>query len=169
MMKIPNDKIVEYARRYDQNASGYDKSVEQKIKQVLQTRRYLNRQELIEVGIWKSPRQKKNYGKNDDGAVRELTQFSFTARSEQARVGALLALRGVSYPVASTLLHFAFPDEYPILDTRALWSLGWETPSSYTFEFWRRYCAHLIKLSTELNLDLRTIDKALWQYSKENQ
>ena len=37
---------------------------------------------------------------------------------------ALLELRGVGVPVASALLHFAVPERYPILDFRALESLG---------------------------------------------
>ena len=37
---------------------------------------------------------------------------------------ALLTLTGVGVPTASTLLYFAFPDAYPVLDVRALESLG---------------------------------------------
>jgi adenine-specific DNA glycosylase len=37
-------------------------------------------------------------------------------------------LRGVGIPTASALLHFAFPNDYPILDVRALASLAAERP-----------------------------------------
>ena len=67
------------------------------------------------------------------------------------------------------ILHFAFPDEYPILDVRALWSLGMEQPNDYSFQFWMDYCTRLRELSREHGVDLRTLDKALWQYSKEHQ
>jgi len=71
--------------------------------------------------------------------------------------------------VASVILHFKFPDRYPILDFRALWSLDKEQPKYYTFDFWWDYVQEIRKLSEYLKIDIRTIDKALWYYSKENQ
>lgn len=59
---------------------------------------------------------------------------------------------------------------YPILDFRALWSLGQtNTPSSYTFDFWWAYVEHARGLADEAGLRMRTLDRALWQYSKERQ
>ena len=42
-------------------------------------------------------------------------------------------------PTASTLLYFAFPDDYPILDVRALESLGVKPRSQYPVSFWLEY------------------------------
>lgn len=67
------------------------------------------------------------------------------------------------------ILHFEFPDEYPILDFRAFWSLGWEQPSDYSFKFWTDYCARLRELAKAHGVDLHTLDKALWQYSATHQ
>src|SRR5215469_13115924 len=89
----------------------------------------------------------------------------FSAKTEEARIGCLLALNGVYYPVVSVLLHFAFPDEYPILDFRAMWSLGMEERNDYSFNFWIDYCTRLRELAKEYGVDMRTLDKALWQYS----
>lgn len=62
---------------------------------------------------------------------------------ERVRIESLLGsrrgLKGVGYPVASTILHFAFPSSYAIMDFRVIQSLGWKQPSSYTFDFWQRY------------------------------
>lgn len=51
---------------------------------------------------------------------------------------------------------------------RALWSLGWDKPSGYTFDFWVEYCetAHLAKRQADVSL--RTLDKALWEYSRQH-
>lgn len=168
MMNINRENILRYAARYDRDATLRDKFVEGDTKNLLKRQRHLNKTDLIKIGLWKSKRPKRHYENNDDRAVKEITRFSFSAKSEQARIGALLALHGVSYPVASVILHFAFPNKYPILDFRVLWSLG-EQPSSYTFEFWQKYCARIREISQELKLPIRTIDKALWQYSKEHQ
>lgn len=40
----------------------------------------------------------------------------------------LTTINGVSWPMASVLLHFGHADRYPILDFRALWSLEVDTP-----------------------------------------
>jgi hypothetical protein len=50
------------------------------------------------------------------------------SRNEKMWIEILTILEGVNYSVASTLLHFAFPDQYPILDFRTIWSLGIEKP-----------------------------------------
>lgn len=39
------------------------------------------------------------------------------------RIEVLTVVCGVSWPVASTILHYCVSDDYPILDFRALWSL----------------------------------------------
>jgi hypothetical protein len=80
---------------------------------------------------------------------------------------ALLALDGVGVPTASALLHFAFPDEYPILDERALESLGVEARTQYPVSFWLGYLDACRALAREHAVHIRTLDKALWQHSKE--
>ena len=42
-------------------------------------------------------------------------------------------------------------------------------PKLYKYAFWNDYKEYCKKLSLDLNLDMRTIDKGLWQYSKEKQ
>ena len=44
---------------------------------------------------------------------------------------ALVKLNGVGVPTGSALLHFAFPKDYPILDVRALESLGSRGRTTY--------------------------------------
>jgi len=106
---------------------------------------------------------------NDDLIVKEVTQFSFNARSEIAKIKSLLILKGISWPSASVILHFAFPTKYPIMDFRVVWSLGWQQPSSYDFGFWSRYCNRIGEISRKHNLPIRTVEKAMWKYSKEHQ
>jgi len=80
----------------------------------------------------------------------------------------LRELNGVDYPVASTILHFAEPDRYMILDFRALWSLGIKQPSYWTFEFWMDFTRRARELAESLGVSIRTLDKALWEYSKRH-
>jgi hypothetical protein len=119
--------------------------------------------------MWKSHRPKKHYESNDAGLIKETTELSFATEGEEERILKLIELKGVSWPVASAILHFAFPNKYPILDFRALWSLGWEKPSAYSFKFWQKYCHEISQIAQQVNLSIRTVDKALWAYSKEKQ
>ena len=98
-----------------------------------------------------------------------MTRTALSARHERLKVGALLVLSGVQWPTASVILHFCDRGMYPILDFRALWSLGYEKPPTYTFPFWVAYCEFTRALAKRAGVSMRTLDRALWQYSKRNQ
>lgn len=170
MMEITKEKIREYAQKYDKRYKGTaDEIIEKEMKKWLEGNRYLDREGFIKIGLWKSKRPKKHYEKNADLAIREITQFSFATKSEEVKIKSLLVLNGVSYPLASVILHFASPNRYPIMDFRAIWSLGWEQPKYYTFDFWQKYFNEIQGISKRIGENIRTIDKALWEYSKESQ
>ncbi len=80
---------------------------------------------------------------------------------------ALLQLEGVGVPTAPALLQFAFPTEYPILDVRALESLGERGSSVYSTSYWLEYLTFCRDLAKDASVSIRTLDKALWQHSKE--
>jgi hypothetical protein len=75
----------------------------------------------------------------------------------------------VQWPTASVILHFFHRDPYPIIDFRALWTVSMEVPGQYNFEFWWQYVVFCRDLATKSSLNMRMLDLALWQYSKENQ
>ena len=55
---------------------------------------------------------------------------------------------------------------YPILDYRALEALGIKRHVN-TISFWSAYVAACRALDDETGFGMRTIDRALWQWSKE--
>ncbi len=170
MMILNKKNIVEYAEKYNKRVEGsFDEFGEKELKEWFIKNRYLDKKNFIRLGRWKSRRPIKHYQSNDDSMIKEITRLSLTTKNEEIQIKLLFLLKGVSWPVASVFLHFAFPDKYSIMDYRAIWSLGWENPKSYNFKFWQRYCNEIRKIANKLALDIRTVDKALWQYSKENQ
>jgi hypothetical protein len=104
---------------------------------------------------------------NPETAVIDATRRALSAADEASRMGALLELGGVGVPTASTLLYVAFPDDYPILDVRALESLGVKPRSTYPVGFWLEYLDACRGLARACGVSIRTLDKALWQHSKE--
>ena len=67
------------------------------------------------------------------------------------------------------ILHFCDRAPYPILDYRALWSLGTGVPPTYSLTFWMRYTDFVRGLAERTGSSMRIVDRALWQYSKEQQ
>lgn len=171
-MRIDKRLILKYAERYDLDAKGTpDEIVEKDLIDWFSKHKYLDRNHLIELGRWKSPRVIKQYQDkiNTDERIKEITSFALASEDEYIRIMFPQVLKGVSWGVASVILHFAYPTKYMIIDFRAVWSLGLEEPKQYSFDYWMEYTDYVRRLSKSLNVSLRTLDKALWQYSKENQ
>jgi hypothetical protein len=130
-------------------------------------RGYYTREEFLQVCAWKTVRSRPKVAANTESAVVDATQRALATVDEATTIASLLELEGVGVPTASTLLYFAFPDDYPILDIRALESLGVKPRSTYPVSFWLEYLEACRKLSRRAGVSLRTLDKALWQHSKE--
>jgi hypothetical protein len=65
------------------------------------------------------------------------------------------------------IVHFARPADYPILDVRALESLGHKGRSVYPVSFWLRYLDACRDLAARHGVTVRRLDKALWQRCRE--
>jgi hypothetical protein len=130
-------------------------------------RGYYRRAEFLDVCRWKTARSASKVATNTARSIRRATGTALRAEDETARMESLLALEGVGVPTASTLLYFAFPDDYPILDIRALESLGVKSRSVYPVSFWLAYLAACRDLANRHGVGIRTLDQALWQHSKE--
>ncbi len=127
---------------------------------------YYGKEDFLRVCHWKTARTQPRYMENDEPFIREITAMAFKTQHEEARIEVLTLLKGVDCPTASVLLHFGHPYPYPILDFRALRSLDIPQPPVYTFSFWWSYVEICRKLAYKFNVSMRTLDRALWQFSK---
>lgn len=126
-------------------------------------RGHLTRDEFLLIGDWKSARARPRRERNDAAFVEETTRLALSTSSERLRVEVLRILDGVEWPTASVILHLAHREPYPILDVRALWSLGLDQPpTEYGFEFWWSYVRTCRELAARADVDMRTLDRALW-------
>jgi hypothetical protein len=135
------------------------------------SRGWYTRAELLSVARWKTRgRSEWRCKLNTEADVRTATTLALATQDERERVSGLIRLQGVQLPTASVLLHLARPNLYPIIDFRALWSLGLDkAPAFYTFAFWWAYVQACRALATNAGISMRRLDRALWQYSKEHQ
>ena len=161
----PHD-IRDIAARYGYSAG--DASL-LAMRPAVKKRRCLRLAELHEVAKWKAPRSAGHVWKNSEAYVAEITGFALAVKCERARIESLTLLDGVGWPMASVILHVFHADLYPILDYRALWSVSLQVPAQYSFAFWQRYVEFCRGIAATAGVDMRALDRALWQYSKENQ
>jgi hypothetical protein len=166
MLNITKSEIVKYAGRYE-----YPNNEQLVLDLIPRVKKngYLGVSELYTILRWKSHRIAGHAKNNTEDYAKEITSFALSADEERSRIETLTLLDGVAWPAASVILHFFHKDRYPILDYRALWSIGMEKPSQYTFQFWWDYVKTIREISDSLCLDMRTIDRGLWQFSKEFQ
>jgi hypothetical protein len=162
---MPEAELSRWADRYSYPS---DAEIE-KIGASARARGYLERDEFLELCRWKTPRSQPRCEANSEEFVREVTRAAFGTRNAEFKVRVLLLLDGVGWPTASVILHLCDDDRYPILDVRALWSVGVRRPPPYTFPLWWEYTYFVRGVSDRTGLSMRAIDRALWQYSKERQ
>jgi hypothetical protein len=146
----------------------HEREIEEVIGPIVQDRGHYTKDQFIKLARWKSPRNVPRCEQNCEDYVREVTRVALSASLERIRVESLYLLDGVGLPMASVLLHFGFKNLYPILDYRALWSLGIEDPK-HNFNLWWGYTEYCRKLSAKYKVSMRILDRALWRYSWENQ
>ena len=165
-LRFPSTEIPHWASRY--SFPGED-ALAERVATAARDRGYLTRPEFLGLCKWKTPRTAKRCALNSSQQIRDATQLSFGTADERAKIGILRLLDGVDWPTASVLLHFCDRQPYPVLDFRALWSLGISNPPSYTFDFWWAYTIFTRQLADSSAQSVRIVDRALWQYSKEHQ
>jgi hypothetical protein len=165
-LKFDKSEIKYYAECYKNKNTD---SVLTTLKQNIQNRGYLTKDDLSKIAYWKAPRSSRHVSKNFDEYITEITKFAFHTKCERAKIEILTNLDGVNWPTASVILHFFDKDEYPILDFRALWSISVDVPTQYKFDFWWSYVQFCRSLADSSEVSMRILDQALWQYSKQYQ
>ena len=157
------DQITIWARRYPEE---YDNSMLETTVPFMHAHGYLTKEPLVELARWKSRRIVSRIERNAPAFVEAVTRVALSTPNERLCIEVLRLLDGVNWSMASVVLHFGASDPYPILDYRALESLGWPEHTSCDFDFWRRYTDATRKLAQMHDVSMRTLDRALWAYSK---
>ena len=175
-LRFPLAAIDLYADAYWNVASrpidqARETTIMDEIAPAIRQQRYLTQAQLAALSYWKSPRSKTYAARNDDAFVQAVTHTALTTDHDRLRIEVLLLLAGVKWPTATVILHFGYDNLYPILDVRALWSVGVDKPESipHTYAVWQEYTTFCRATAQAADVTLRKLDRALWQYAKENQ
>ena len=161
-LAFPENELTHFAAQYKLNAL---EPIVIGLKECVVRQGFLSRDQLYQVARWKAARSAEHVLKNTESFVRETTKFALGATDERSRIEALTVLDGVLWPSASVVLHLYHPDQYPILDFRALESIGESVPKQYDFAFWWKYVLFCRELASKHGMAMRELDRALWQQS----
>ncbi|GAB3937422.1 hypothetical protein GCM10027614_15620 [Micromonospora vulcania] len=127
-------------------------------------RGYYKRGELQKVVRWKSPRSITYIDRNSDSDIEHLTRIALAA-PERLRRRILCLLDGVGVPIASALITACEPSVFTVIDYRAI-----ETLRAHSELSQQPNCTSYLQvcrdLANRVETDLRTLDRALWQWSK---
>jgi len=139
-------------------------------------RGFISRGEFLAMCRWKSPRALHHYQRNRARRIREVSRRALAARSERRRMEHLLALDGVSVPVASAILTLLDPRRYGVLDIRA-WQMLYAmrgvdaNPAGRGFSVaqWIRYLATLREHARRLRVPVRSVEYTLFLWHRKRQ
>lgn len=127
-------------------------------------RGYMTPENLAATARWTTRRKRvENLAlRNDASKVERITRQSFAAETDERRLGQLMALEGIRWTMASIILHFAFPEDYPTLTKAVLNTI--EGPSTKSFNNWIRITDLCRETKRQYGVTMRELDRALWTY-----
>jgi hypothetical protein len=164
-MQVPPSELITLAERY---GYGQDDDALNAGKQIANGDYSVANLKIIVE--WKSARIAGLIEKNSATDVAKSLRFATNkGTSEKSAMDTLCKLKGVGIPVASAILTMVYPEKYTIIDFRALEALGIKRGADEeTVDYYLEYLQTCRSIAGEHRIDLRTLDRALWQWSKEH-
>lgn len=130
---------------------------------------------LEEIYRWKNKKRGRFdlVQRNAPDDLNEAIEVARRTTSDSVAISALSGLGGIGIPTASAILAAMFPERFTVIDVLALEALGIRH-YSLTVPYYLDYLEYCRKLVAEHGIRpqgeasaLRILDRALWQWSKE--
>lgn len=129
-------------------------------------KRDFSQKNLYAIFKWKTrDRGKSRIKQNTAAEVEDALGLALAAKEPRFAIAVLTGLHGIQIPVASAIMTTIKPDEYTVIDFRALEALG-ETTNYVSIDYCFEYLAFCGKQARKWSMTLRQFDRALWQWSK---
>jgi len=172
-IKIDSKFINKWETKYDQLESDEAEyhSILKDVQSETTEHQTINNDTFVRIINWKSARTKGLIVWDDYSIYQKNFRLTLKAKdSEKLKI--LIALPGIGAPIASVLLHFMFPNVYPIYDVRTvetLNSFGYLSNKTVSVAKYPEFQTVIKSLRTSLrDYNLRQIDRALFSYHKIN-
>ena len=172
-------EIWDLEARYLERQSATDESLEEAVigfKENVRSREtqetpngYLLKAELSSMAHWRYHWLSSHINQNPPRLIEKLTGEVFRLDDDWKKVEKLTWLHGVREPVASVILHLYDPKKYPILDRHALRAIEIDYQTvDYDEPFWQEYVNLCRAAAESYDVSMRKLDRALYQYGKDN-
>ena len=139
-------------------------------------RGWLTKSEMILICHWKSPRAIRYIESNSTAKIKKHTNLAFATRSEEMKIKELIELKGVSIPMASSILMLTNPKRYGVIDIRVwevLLKIGAVNTNmkgvNFNFKEWYRYLMIIRFFADKFKVSARDIERTLFIVHQENQ
>ncbi len=169
--KIDHSFISTWHPRYDEIADDEAeyKSLVALTNTEIRGKNTISRQTFIRILNWKAQRVKGIVRLNEFGVYEKGISTACSAE-ENEKLHTLLRLHGIGAPVGSTILHFIYPNSFPIIDKRTAETLHHadriESSSTAASQYAPFRSAMLNIARENFCFTLREIDRALFAYHK---
>lgn len=173
-MKIDSEFLAKWKSLHHDKEDKYNKWYAEllaRVRSEVESGIYLCQETLHEIISWKAARSR---GKIDWNNYQKYQNVFSKASGSTFDVHALVGLPGFGYPYASTVMHFAFPNDLPIVDVRTIGALKSLRMLEEKDDFYSSTCPgyeEYVKVIRQIVCDnqgfsMRDIDMALYAYNK---
>jgi hypothetical protein len=143
---------------------------------MVKQRGWLTKDDLIKVCYWKSPRVIHHINANKPAFIKEITATALKSRNEASKMVELIKMKGVSIPMASSLLTLIDPKRYGVMDIR-VWELLFhanmvhtnEKAANFKMDEWLLFLNIIRNLAGLLKVNARDIERTLFLVHKKHQ
>lgn len=167
--KAPNGKFINIVNSEDLQLEHW---IERKMPKQ-QTTKALDLEFIRNIYIWKmrSTTGNSNFPAHlNNLKFAEALRLFRDASSENEIIESIkyiVSFSGIKIRIASAFMYWLRPDEFQIIDRRSTEALNLSfTEEDYSIENYLRYCKYCKSISTQQNLNLRQMDRALFTYQK---
>lgn len=168
---IDGSFIELWEKAFDSSAldrAAYDKLVS-RVRRDIERYGYITRPTFIRLVNWKSPRIRPIFENRDFKEYRTGIRKCLVAGDDE-KMAILDELHGVGAPVASTILHFTYPDRFPIIDFRTaetLYDFGYIGSRRVSAKGYAAFRDAILRIQERHpQYSLRQIDMALFAFNK---
>jgi hypothetical protein len=170
--KLDTNFIRKWEAKYDshENDEHDYKLILNQVSQEIQISKTISKHLFIKIINWKSPRLKgiiKLY--EFENYYKPVIEIVIKENELKKKLNDLISLYGIKIPSATTILHFIYPDLFPIIDCRTVGALNHFKCIDFTRitenHYWDFFVA-IHKIKSDTKASLREIDRALFSYHK---
>ncbi len=130
----------------------------------------ITEQTFIRLINWKSPRIRPIFEKRGYKEYKQVIKKCLAAEDHE-KMAILDDAYGIGAPVASTILHFTYPDRFPIIDFRTaetLFHFGYIGSPKVSAKGYMAFRDAILQIQKQYpRYSLRQIDMALFAYDKQ--